>query len=119
MLKRILVLDDHQDVLDVIQEVLTYEQYEVLITSDDTNIISTIQTFMPDLLLMDYKLTGSNGGEICKQIRANPAFLHLPVIICSAYIGSGFNASFLGCDAVIAKPFGLDELLDTVNGLLV
>jgi len=50
MLKRILMLDDNQDILDIVKEALLYEQFEVRITSDSENIIQIIQSYKPDLL---------------------------------------------------------------------
>jgi DNA-binding response OmpR family regulator len=117
MLKRILVLDDNQDILDTINEALSYEKFEVKAITRSEHIIDTLQTYKADLVILDYKLNGPNGCDICNQIKAHPQLAHLPVIICSAYLTinplTGCN-----CDATIAKPFGLNELLDKVNRLL-
>jgi DNA-binding response OmpR family regulator len=118
MLKRILVLDDHQDMLDVVHEALTYEKFQVKVTSDSRNILSIAENFNPDVLIMDYKLTGSKGGEVCKMIKSNKNLRNTPVIICSAYINRNIDVMACGCDAVLAKPFGLDELVDKVNNLI-
>jgi DNA-binding response OmpR family regulator len=118
MLKRILVLDDNKDVLFVIKEALSYEKYEVRITSDSSHIIKIIHDFKPDLVILDYKLKGFNGDEICRQIKADQLLYDTPVIICSAYLDNNIDLLTCGCDAIIAKPFGLDELLEKVNGLI-
>jgi len=118
MLKRILVLDDNQDILDIIKEALSYEKFEVNITQDSENIMETIQSYKPDLIMLDYKLSGPHGDDICRQIKVNPHFFNTPVIICSAYINQNAGLSACGCDALIAKPFGLEELMDKVNGLI-
>ena len=117
MLKRILVLDDNPDILDVVKEALSYEQFEVKITSDSKNIIETINTYRPDLVMLDYKLNGTDGKHICRQLKIHPELNNIPVIICSAYLHKN---DFLtcGCDAIIAKPFGLQELLEKVGKLV-
>ena len=115
MRKRILVLDDHQDMLDVVQEALTYEKFQVRVTSDSSHIIDIANEYHPDLFIMDYKLIGSQGGDICRLSKANPQLENTPVIICSAYVNQHNDLSSCGCDAVIAKPFGLEELLEKVN----
>ncbi len=117
MLKRILMLDDNQDILDVVKEALLYERFEVTITSESDHIIETIQNYAPDLVMLDYKLNGLRGDNICRQIKAHPKLHNIPVIICSAYLNKD-DLLTCGCDAIISKPFGLEELVDTVNGLM-
>jgi DNA-binding response OmpR family regulator len=119
MLKRILVLDDNQDILDIISEALLYEKFEVKVTLDCEDIIALTETYKPDLIILDYHLAGTNGKDICHQLKAHPGLGHIPVIICSAYIRSDVDFSSWGCDGVIAKPFGLDELTDKVNNLIL
>jgi DNA-binding response OmpR family regulator len=119
MLKRILVLDDNQDLLDIIYEALLYEKFEVKVTLANSNIIALAERYQPDLILLDYHLTGSNGIEICRQIKTHPKLAHIPVIICSAYIHKDADLSTWLCDDVIAKPFGLQELTDKVNSLIL
>jgi DNA-binding response OmpR family regulator len=118
MLKRILVLDDNQDILDIVREALLYEKFEVNITTNAHRIIEIIQTFKPDLVIMDYKLNGYKGDDICRQIKMHPQLCNTPVIICSAYLDNNIGLMNCGCDAIIAKPFGLEELIDKVNGLI-
>jgi DNA-binding response OmpR family regulator len=117
MLKRILMLDDNQDILDVVKEALLYERFEVTVTSETENIIEIILAYKPDLLILDYKLNGTRGDDICRQVKAHNQLNNIPVIICSAYLNKD-NLLVCGCDAIISKPFGLDELMDTVNGLV-
>jgi DNA-binding response OmpR family regulator len=117
MLKRILILDDNQDILDVVKEALLYERFEVTVTSETENIIEAIQTCKPDLVMLDYKLNGTRGDDICRQIKAHQQLNNIPVIICSAYLNKD-DLLACGCDAIISKPFGLEELVDTVNGLV-
>jgi DNA-binding response OmpR family regulator len=117
MLKRILVLDENPVTLDIVKEALSYERFEVKITSDSHNFMEAVRAFRPDLLILDYKYHGPKGDEICRQIKSHRYLFDIPVIICSAYIGKN-EALECGCDAVIAKPFGLAELMDKVNGLV-
>lgn len=118
MLKRILVLDDNQDILEMVNEVLSYEQFDVHATSNSNGILAVTEKFNPDLIILDYRLHNANGGEICKELKAHPQFKNTPVIIFSAYINLSVDYTSYGCDAVISKPFDLSELLDTVNELI-
>jgi len=118
MLNRILVLDDNQDVLDIVDETLSYENFQVLVTSDSNNIIEIAKIFRPDLFILDYKISGRKSEEICRQIKWHPQFAQVPVILSSAYFHKGINYENLGCDDVIVKPFGIDELVGKVNNLV-
>lgn len=118
MLKRILILDDNQDILEIVEEALKYEQFEVHGTTRADDIIPLINKIKPNLVLLDYRVSGTNGGEVCKRIKASPVFGNTPVIIFSAYINSSRELFNYGCDAVINKPFDLDELITKVNSLI-
>lgn len=117
MLKRILVLDDNMDILEMVHEVLTYEQFEVKSTSDSSCIVPLAEDYNPDLIILDYKLIDGNGGEICRTFKSHKVLHAVPVIIFSAYTNNVNFYSF-GCDAVISKPFDLTDLIDTVNQCL-
>ena len=118
MLKRVLVLDDNQDILEVVHETLSYEQFEVKSVSESDKVIPLLKTFNPDLVILDYRVAGENGGEICRQIKSHPEFSDVPVIIFSAYINHDDEILSYGCDAVINKPFDLAELINKVNDLI-
>ena len=119
MLKRILVLDDNQDILEIVHETLTYEQFEVKSTSESSEVLPLVESFEPDLVILDYRVAGINGGELCKSIKLHPKFSDVPVIIFSAYISSNYELESYGCDAIINKPFDLTELVEKVNALLL
>lgn len=121
MTKRILVLDDNQDILDIVHEVLTYEQFDVKGTSCSGTVIALIENFAPHLIILDYRVAGAgvNGGQLCRQIKSHPRFSGIPVILFSAYINRNDEFLGYGCDAVIAKPFDLTELIEKVNTLIL
>ncbi len=118
MLKRILVLDDNKDILDIVTEALSYEQFEVKSVNESKKVMPLIEEFNPDLVILDYRVAGENGGEICRQIKSHPKFYDIPVIIFSAYINHNDDVMAYGCDAVINKPFDLVELIEKVNNLI-
>ncbi|MBL4675246.1 MAG: response regulator [Mucilaginibacter sp.] len=118
MVKRILVLDDNQDILEVVHETLTYENFEVKSITEGDEVMPLVEAFNPDLVILDYRVSGANGGEICKSIKAHPKFGNVPVIIFSAYVNHASDLFAYGCDAIINKPFDLTELVEKVNGLI-
>lgn len=118
MLKRVLVLDDDESILDVMQEILSYEHFEVKSIAESKNLIQEAEAFSPDLFILDYRISGTNGGKICRQIKSHPKFINTPVIIFSAYITRYEDIMAYGCDAIIDKPFDLDELMEKINNLI-
>ena len=118
MAKRILVLDDNKDILDIVHETLTYEDFEVQGTSRSDEVIGLAENFKPDLVILDYRVAGVNGGDLCLQIKLHPQLKDVPVIIYSAYISNNDDMLAYVCDAIINKPFDLTELVEKVNNLL-
>lgn len=116
-MKKILLLDDNLDIVEIVEEVLTYEHYEVKSITKSSDFMRLAESFHPDLIILDYKLGDGNGGELCRELKAHPNLGHIPVIIFSAYLKPDTNFRDFGCDAVINKPFDLVELLQTVEQL--
>ncbi len=118
MLKRILVFDENQRHLEVVKEALTYGNFGVKVTSNFGSLIETIKAYKPHLVILDYKQSGPHSDDICRKLKVDPQLSDTPVIICSAYLLQN-QPLIYGCDDVINKPFGLDELLNKVTRLVV
>ena len=118
MAKRILILDDNEDIREVVHEMLTYENFDVRSTSEGRDVLPLVESCNPNLVILDYRVAGLNGGEICKQIKEHPKFGDTPVIIFSAYVNYNDELFAYGCDAVINKPFDLKEMVEKVNSLI-
>jgi len=117
-MKKVLLLDNDEGVLDVMQEALSYEGFQIKAIDSTDNIFPVIDGFDPDLIILDYILSGVNGGEICHQIKANPKTTDLPVIIMSAYPRVIRSLGYYGCDDFIAKPFDLDDIVERIKNLI-
>jgi DNA-binding response OmpR family regulator len=116
--KRILILDDNPAILEVVTEALVYEQFDVLDISLGSLLFDAAQDFMPDLILLDYRLADTNGGDLCRQFKATPEYRHIPVILFSAYFTPADSDRPYGCDGILYKPFDLESLLSTVGAHL-
>ena len=115
MTKKVLVMDDDTSILTILEEALSYENYQVKTTTDSMGILKTVGDYLPDVILLDYLISEINGGEICHQIKCNPATEHIPVIIMSAYPRVFESLGTYGCNSFIPKPFGLTQLIETIN----
>jgi len=116
-MKKILVIDNDPAVLDIMQEALGYEGFEVTAVEGTQDICKLVKATEPQLVVIDYMLNGINGGELCHQIKSVPETGNLPVILFSAYPRVFNSLGTYGCDAFIAKPFDLSFLIDQVQAL--
>jgi CheY-like chemotaxis protein len=114
---RVLVLDDHEAILEVVTEALRYEQLEVLGISLGSAFFQAVEDFVPDLILLDYRLADVDGGDLCRQLKAMDAYRHIPIVIFSAYFNTGDRVP-VACDGFLYKPFDLVELFKAVRQLL-
>ncbi|GAC1303406.1 MAG: hypothetical protein NVSMB24_09350 [Mucilaginibacter sp.] len=116
--KNILIIEDDGDILQVLETVLTYNDFSVQGINRTDDIFETIKKYKPDLVLTDYLLSGLNGGKICQLIKSNKDTCHLPVMLISAYPALATSFGNFGFDAFINKPFNINDLVDKIKELL-
>ncbi|WP_184546387.1 response regulator [Mucilaginibacter sp. FT3.2] len=115
MSRKILILDDSEDILEVMKEVLEMAGYEVKTLNYTDDICKSVMTFNADLVILDYILFGINGGELCHILKTSAVTAHIPVIMVSAYPRVLESLGSYGSDAFVAKPFNLTDIVDTVK----
>ncbi|MFD2147090.1 response regulator [Mucilaginibacter antarcticus] len=116
--RKILIIEDDQDILKVLETVLNFNSFEVMGLDRTDDIIQSVDMYKPDLILTDYLLSGMNGGKICQFIKSNEKTCHLPVVLISAYHELVISLGNFGFDAFIPKPFDINKLVSTINNLL-
>ena len=115
MIKKILVIDDNNDLLEMLSDALSGEGYEVECVSHVDNVYEAVRNARAQLVIVDYILEGINGGELCHQLKINPRTSHLPVIMITGYARVLESLGSYGADYLLTKPFDLPELLAVVN----
>jgi DNA-binding response OmpR family regulator len=115
MSKNILIVDDHNDTLDLLKEILEQEGYQVTALPYTDDIIGSISKYQPELVILDFLLAGINGGELCHQVKTHIMYSHIPVIMMSGYPRVLESLGNYGADAFIAKPFDMVHLTQTVK----
>jgi DNA-binding NarL/FixJ family response regulator len=113
----VLVVDDTPDTLGFLTAALEQANVTVLVATDGASAIKLLAHVTPDLILMDAVMPGMDGFETCRQIKADPALAHLPVIFMTGltdtqHVVLGLEAG--GVDYV-AKPIVVDELLARIR----
>jgi two-component system alkaline phosphatase synthesis response regulator PhoP len=119
MAKRILLVDDEQDILDLLKYNLEAEGYETMTALDGLRALELAQS-SPDLIILDVMLPGKDGWEVIRQLRQTENTKHIPVIFLTAKGGEidevvGLE---LGADDYIVKPISIRKLLARVKTTL-
>lgn len=113
---RVLVVDDSPAIVDSIEMMLDFEGFEIEKFYKGSDMLKSLEVkSKPDLILMDMWLSGEDGRDICREIKANNNLKDIPVLIMSASRGLEQSALDAGADAFIAKPFDLDDMVDKIR----
>ncbi|WP_423149374.1 response regulator transcription factor [Rubrolithibacter danxiaensis] len=115
MIKKVLVLEDEKDIREIIGLILKDAGYLVSSSALAKDFFLQIDTFCPDLIILDIALPDGDGREICKALKSNKRTLHIPVIIISAHPAVANIVKEVGADDFLAKPFDIDELAEHVR----
>jgi signal transduction histidine kinase/CheY-like chemotaxis protein len=112
----VLLVDDNADMRDYVQRLLA-PQYQVRTAADGAEALASMRADPPDLLLSDVMMPRLDGFGLVREIRADPALAHLPVILLSARAGeeSSIEGLEAGADDYLIKPFSARELLARVT----
>ena len=118
--KRILVIEDTEDNRQIIRDLLTTFDYELIEAADGAEGVALAQSQHPDLILMDIQLPEMDGYEATRRIRAIPELARVPIIAVTSYALSGDEAKTraAGCDGYVAKPFSPRQLLAKIREFL-
>ncbi len=114
---RILVVDDTPANLQLLTKILTQQGYSVFPASDGELALLFVKSTIPDLILLDIRMPGIDGYEVCRRLKADPRTRYIPIIFISILenerdLVKGFQAG--GVDYV-TKPIKPDEVLARVN----
>ncbi len=115
--QKILIVDDDNNIAELISLYLTKECFETMIVNDGESVLPTLDTFQPNLILLDLMLPGMDGYQVCREVRAKSA---IPIIMLSAK-GEIFDKVLgleLGADDYMEKPFDSKELVARVKAVL-
>ncbi len=115
-MKTILLIDDDPDHVEITIFILTRSNYNVLVAQSAEEGLALLQNNTPDLILLDILLPNLQGDEFCKQLKAEPQFKNIPIILWTASTSDiDLRIKDTNADDFLRKPFDADELLKKIK----
>ena len=109
-----MVADDDPDIVDFISIMLEMEGYQVSSTLNGASLLN-MKEDLPDLVLLDIWMSGTDGRDICKKLKQKEATSKIPIVLLSASGDIERSAMQAGADDFIEKPFEMGQLLSKIN----
>lgn len=122
MAKRILVVNDTQEILELFQDILEDEGYEIILRSFAIRELDEIRKCNPDLIILDYLMNGEDAGwQTLQKLKMTQDLCDIPVIVCTAASNRvkemEGHLKEMGV-TVVLKPFNIDQLIAAVNAMI-
>jgi two-component system cell cycle response regulator DivK len=120
MSKRILVVDDQEDLRGVLRDLLAGSGYTVIEAADGEAGVTKAKSERPDLILMDIQMPVIDGYEATRRIKVDPDLNPIPIVAVSSFAmkGDEEKARASGCDHYVTKPYSPMQLLRLIRGFL-
>jgi CheY-like chemotaxis protein len=117
---KILIAEDDIDIARLVQFQLQFNGYQVVLTSDGAEALAAARKDPPDVMLVDWMMPVMDGLQAVTAVKADPLLRHIPVILMTAKaqaqdLQAGLTA---GAAAYLVKPFPLEQLVATIQGVL-
>lgn len=120
MAKKILVVDDEENIVTMVEARLMGNGYDVITASDGQEGLAKARSEKPDLIILDIMLPKIDGYKVCRMLKFDEQYKHIPVILFSARTQDSDleTGKQQGADAYITKPFQPEALLSKIKELL-
>ncbi len=117
---KVLAVDDEEDILHIVKYNLTKELFDVYIAKNGIECLAKVAAHSPDIILLDVIMPGLHGVEVCKKLKSDERYKHIPIIMLTAKsteknIVDGLN---IGADDYLTKPFSMKVLIARIKALM-
>lgn len=118
--KRILVVDDETDLVETLRFSLELEGFDVLVGYNGEEGLNQARKENPDLILLDLMLPKLDGYKVCRLLKFDERYKHIPILMLTAKTQEKDKATGMetGANEYITKPFEMDEVMNKVKNYL-
>ena len=118
--KKILIVDDEVDLVETVRFPLEMEGYHVLVSYNGEDALNQARKENPDLILLDLMLPKLDGYKVCRLLKFDDKYKHIPILMLTAKTQEKDKALGMetGANEYITKPFEMDDLLKKVKKYL-
>jgi len=115
--KKVLIVEDEENVIELLRINMVRRGYDVIIAQNGDEAMDIMYRTNPQIVLLDIRLPGMNGWEVCKEIRKNPKTKEAYIIVISAATQKEdrLKAATCGASCFLAKPFDMGTLIDLIS----
>ena len=118
MAEKILVVDDEQEIRNLLDHFLKDQGYEVVLASDGNQALKLAAEENPQVIILDIKMPGLDGLEVCKLLKDNEQTRLIPIIVITGFEDNKMEALNRGADDFVNKPFDMAEIAIRVKSAL-
>ena len=116
--KKILVVDDEEDVAKALKVRLKANGYHVISATDSVQAFMMANKEKPDLILLDIMIPGGGGFVVAERLKQSSATHHIPIIFLTGISGGEERAYKVGASGYMMKPYQPEKLLETIHNTL-
>ena len=118
-MKKVLIIDDNADILELLTMIMELEGLEVISSQNGMETEKLVEQHSPDIILLDVLLGNIDGRYVCHIIKSNHKSAHIPIIMISAsHKAKSLQQGYCKPDDFISKPFDMDDLSFRVRKLI-
>ena len=116
--RKVLIADDEPNIVAALEYLLRSSGYDTRVASDGEQALALLESYVPDVVLLDIMMPVRSGYEVCQRMRERPEWRHIKIVMLSAKgreaeVNKGLS---LGADLYFTKPFSTEELIAAING---
>lgn len=118
-IRKVLIADDEPNIVTALEYLLRRNGYDVRVATNGEEALALVETYLPDVVLLDIMMPVKSGYEVCQRMRQRSEWRDIKIVMLSAKgreaeVSKGVS---LGADLYITKPFSTQELIETINRL--
>jgi DNA-binding response OmpR family regulator len=118
--RKVLIADDEPNIVTALEFLLKRAGYDVRAAANGEEALALVESYAPDLVLIDIMMPGKSGYEVCQRMRERPEWRHIKIVMVTAKgreaeVSKGMS---LGADLYVTKPFSTQELIAAIDRLL-